>query len=46
MSIAATRFATRVRTWLLIAALTALLISIGGRSAAAPSTCSSCSRSA
>ena len=30
MSITATRFATRIRTWLLIAALTALLIAIGG----------------
>ena len=30
MNIATTRIATRVRTWLLIAALTALLISIGG----------------
>ena len=30
MNIAPTRLATRVRTWLLIAALTALLISIGG----------------
>jgi heat shock protein HtpX len=30
MSITATRFATQIRTWLLIAALTALLIAIGG----------------
>ena len=30
MSITATRFATQLRTWLLIAALTALLIAIGG----------------
>jgi heat shock protein HtpX len=30
MSITATRFATKVRTWLLIAALTGLLIAIGG----------------
>ena len=30
MSITATRFATQVRTWLLVAALTALLIAIGG----------------
>jgi len=30
MSITATRFATQIRTWLLIAALTALLIVIGG----------------
>ena len=30
MSITATRFATQIRTWLLIAALTALLIGIGG----------------
>ena len=30
MSITATSFATRIRTWLLIAALTALLIAIGG----------------
>ena len=30
MSITATRFATQIRTWLLIAALTALLILIGG----------------
>jgi heat shock protein HtpX len=30
MNITATRFATQVRTWLLIAALTALLIAIGG----------------
>jgi heat shock protein HtpX len=30
MSITATRFATQIRTWLLIAALTALLIAVGG----------------
>lgn len=30
MSITATSFATRIRTWLLIAALTALLIAVGG----------------
>jgi heat shock protein HtpX len=30
MSITATRFATQIRTWLLIAALTGLLIAIGG----------------
>src|SRR5689334_21699651 len=30
MSITASRFATQIRTWLLIAALTALLIAIGG----------------
>lgn len=30
MNITATRFATQIRTWLLIAALTALLIAIGG----------------
>jgi heat shock protein HtpX len=30
MSITATRFATQIRSWLLIAALTALLIAIGG----------------
>ena len=30
MNITATRFATHIRTWLLIAALTALLIAIGG----------------
>jgi heat shock protein HtpX len=30
MTITATRFATQIRTWLLIAALTALLIAIGG----------------
>jgi heat shock protein HtpX len=30
MSITATRFATQIRTWLLIAALSALLIAIGG----------------
>jgi heat shock protein HtpX len=30
MSITATRFATQIRTWLLVAALTALLIVIGG----------------
>jgi heat shock protein HtpX len=30
MSITATRFGTQIRTWLLIAALTALLIAIGG----------------
>jgi heat shock protein HtpX len=30
MNITATRFATKIRTWLLIAALTALLIAIGG----------------
>ena len=30
MSITATRFATQIRTWLLIAGLTALLIAIGG----------------
>lgn len=30
MSITATRFATQIRTWLLVAALTALLIAIGG----------------
>src|SRR5215475_5872379 len=30
MSITATSFATKIRTWLLIAALTALLIAIGG----------------
>jgi heat shock protein HtpX len=30
MSITATRFATQIRTWLLIAALTAVLIAVGG----------------
>ena len=30
MNITATRFATQIRTWLLIAGLTALLIAIGG----------------
>jgi heat shock protein HtpX len=30
MNITATRFATQIRTWLLIAALTALLVAIGG----------------
>ena len=30
MNITATRFATQIRTWLLVAALTALLIAIGG----------------
>ena len=30
MNITATRFATKARTWLLIAGLTALLITIGG----------------
>ena len=45
MNITATRFATKTRTWLLVAGLTALLIAIGAPSAAARSTSSSASPS-
>ena len=46
MNIDAIRFATHTRTGLLIAALTGLLVAVGGAIGGVPPTCSSCWRSA